>query len=284
MTPRLLFRLFPLLPAILFALPAFAATGQWAEGEHARMRLVAARPAPGAPFEAAIELELDPGWKTYWRTPGDAGIPPRFDFSASTNAGGATIDYPAPERSDDGFSVSNVYHDRVLLPVRFSLSDPDEPARLVLAADLGVCKDICLPVSLSANLDVSPADAEPRAIATLAEARAALPGPGQTGVFEIEALRQVGGNEKSPEYEVEVAAASPDDSLLFVETPSDWYPATPTLASTGKGTATYRFAIDRKTASGPLAGASIRLTLSSGSAATTRAFTLGSTGAATATP
>lgn len=282
-TCRLL-HLLALLPPVFFAMPAFGSTSGWAEGEHARMRLIAARSAPDAPLEAVIEIELDPGWKTYWRTPGDAGIPPRFDFSASENASGATIDYPAPERSDDGFSVSNVYHDRVLLPVRFEGGDPARPARLALAADLGVCKDICLPVSLSASLDVPLGEAEPAAIETLAEARAALPGAGKAGVFEIETLRQVGGDDKTPEYEAVVATADPDDSLLFVETPSDWYPATPSRASARKGTATYRFTVDRKTAAGPLAGASIRLTLSTGNAATSRAFTLGASGAATATP
>jgi len=284
LTARHRFRLLALLPLLFPALPALAATGDWAAGEHARMRLVAAPPAPGAPLEAVIELELDPGWKTYWRAPGDAGIPPRLDFGASENAGDATIDYPAPERSDDGFSVSNVYHDRVVLPVRFAISDPARPAHLSLVADLGVCKDICLPVSLSASLAVPAGDDDPDAAAAIAAAKAALPGPGRAGVFEIETVRQTGGSENVPEYEVGVATTAPDESLLFVETPSDWYPAAPVLTSAGKGVATYRFSVDRKTAAGPLAGATIRLTLKAGTTATTRAFKLNASGEAVAIP
>ncbi|MBZ9934800.1 hypothetical protein LB518_00715 [Mesorhizobium sp. BR1-1-16] len=284
MTALYRFRLLSLLPLFFLALPALAATGDWAEGEHARMRLVAARPASGAPLEAAIELELDPGWKTYWRAPGDAGIPPRLDFGASENAGDATVDYPAPERSDDGVSASNVYHDRVVLPVRFATSDPARPTQLALVADLGVCKDICLPVSLSASLVVPAEDDDPDAAAAIAAAKAALPGPGQAGVFEIESVRQTGGSDKVPEYEVGVATTAPADSLLFVETPSDWYAAAPVLTAAGKGVATYRFSVDRKTAAGPLAGATIRLTLKAGNAATTRAFRLNASGEAVADP
>ena len=272
------------LALLLAPLPALAAIGDWSEGEHVRMRLVATRAVPGAPLDAVIEIELDPGWKTYWRSPGDAGIPPRLDFSASNNAGAATVAFPAPERDDDGFSASNVYHDRVVLPVQFGSGDPAKPAQLVLAADLGVCNEICLPVSLALGLDVPAGDVDADAAELITTAKAALPGPGQPGVLAIDALSRTGGPDTTPEFEVRVATAAPAGSLLFVETPSDWYAALPALASSGEGEATYRFTIDRKTAAGPLAGAALRLTLSAPGGATTRAFTLAADGAATPAP
>lgn len=249
-----------------------------------RLRLVAARPAAtAAPLDAAIEIELDPGWKTYWRTPGDAGIPPRLDFSASENAGGATVDFPAPQRDDDGFTVSNVYRDRVVLPVRFADSRPGEAVKLVLAAHLGVCKEVCLPVNLSVALDL-PADApDDGAADEIAAARAALPGNGRPGVFEVRSLKRVGGDDRAPQFEAVVATDAPE-SLLFVETPTDWYPASPSATSAAAGEAVYRFSVDRKTATVPLAGATIRLTLAAGDAAATRAFTLGADGTAAPAP
>ena len=178
--PRL--RLARLAPFALLAVavPAHAAIGEWASGEHVRLRLVATHDEDGA-LQGLIEMELEPGWKTYWRSPGDAGIPPRFDFSASRNAAGAEVDFPAPERSDDGFAASNVYHDRVALPVRFSTSTAGQPVRLDLAADLGVCDEVCLPVAVKAVLDVSADDRDNAADGMIREARAALPGPGRPG-------------------------------------------------------------------------------------------------------
>ncbi len=279
---RLLLRLSAL--ALLAApLPARAAVGDWVEGQHVRMRLVATHATPGAPLEAAIEIELDPGWKTYWRSPGDAGIPPRLDFSGSENAKEASVDFPAPEHDDDGVSVSNVYHDSVTLPVRFVAGDAGQPARLQLAADLGVCNDICLPVSLALGLDVPAGDSDSDAAAVIDAAKALLPGPGQPGAFEIATLSRIGGPDTAPEFEVSVATAAAG-SVLFVETPSDWYAAPPALAASGEGRATYRFTVDRKTAAGPLAGATLRLTLATPDAATTRAFVLAPGGPAKPLP
>ncbi len=272
------------LAILAWPLPLLAATGEWVTGNHVRMRLTATPSAPAGPLEAAIEIELDPGWKTYWRNPGDAGIPPRLDFSASGNAGEAHVDFPAPEREDDGFSVSNIYHDRVVLPVRFAASNPARPSQLVLAADLGVCNEICLPVSLALALDVPAGIVDAAAAETIVAAKAALPGPGEPGTFEIASLKRVGGADATPEFEVSVATRAPDASVLFVETPSDWYAAPPTVSASGEGRATYRFTVDRKTAAGPLAGAALRLTLATPDAATTQAFTLAADGSAVAAP
>ena len=84
---------FPLALTLLSP-PAAAAFGTWAEGQQARARLLAAGIGPDGRLGAAIEIELEPGWKTYWRTPGDAGIPPKIDFGASANAGAAAVVVP----------------------------------------------------------------------------------------------------------------------------------------------------------------------------------------------
>ena len=97
---------------------------------------------------AAIRLTLAPGWKTYWRAPGEGGIPPEFDWSGSQNVAGLRLNWPVPEVSDQGGMRSYVYHDSVVIPVELSLSDPERAIVLAGSVDLGVCDEICLPVTL----------------------------------------------------------------------------------------------------------------------------------------
>src|SRR6476661_4306539 len=86
--------------------PVFAAdVSPWDNDIRSAARLIAgnARDELGARvFRAGVEIKLEPGWKTYWRYPGDSGVPPTFDFSASDNVKEATVLFPAPVRFPDG--------------------------------------------------------------------------------------------------------------------------------------------------------------------------------------
>src|SRR5690606_21923178 len=124
-------------------------------------------------LEAGIEIALAPGWKTYWRSPGYAGIAPRADFSASANIGPVEIAYPVPERDNDGFVAVNVYRDRVVLPLSAPLVDPSRPASLAVTLDIGICDEICVPARFDLAVDV-PDAADKTAAAILAQAEASL--------------------------------------------------------------------------------------------------------------
>ena len=76
---------------------ALAARSDWAAADQAQLRLLLSHAAAG-PIEGGIEISLEPGWYTYWRTPGDAGVPPVFDFGGSRNVASVEVLYPAPER------------------------------------------------------------------------------------------------------------------------------------------------------------------------------------------
>src|SRR4030081_1987690 len=94
------------LAATLFASsPAIAAHAEdaspWQRDVHSAVRLLAGSRS-GAVLLGGIAFELQPGWKTYWRTPGDSGVPPRFDFSKSENIEAVTVLWPAPPKFDDG--------------------------------------------------------------------------------------------------------------------------------------------------------------------------------------
>lgn len=122
---------------------------------------------------AAVDLTLAPGWKTYWRSPGDAGIPPRFDWSASTNVRSVRIHWPAPSVFDSNGMQTIGYHDRLLLPVEVQPLDPSMPVVLSLRLDLGVCDDICLPATVTLRSDLVSPGAPHAGIKAALNARAA---------------------------------------------------------------------------------------------------------------
>lgn len=132
---------------------------------------------------AAVELQLAPGWKTYWRSPGDAGIPPSFDWSASQNVKAVRIHWPAPRVFDLNGMQSIGYHDRLLLPVEVEPIDPAQPVQLAVQMDLGVCDEICMPAQLSLTQELLPPGAADPGIQAALAARA-VPA-GQAGVSRV---------------------------------------------------------------------------------------------------
>ena len=132
----------------------------WQEGAHSRVRLLAATGLyhEGKPVEtAAIEILLDDGWATYWRSPGE-GMPPSLDWTASGNLGAAKLLWPAPRRLKAAEGASSAGYEReVVLPVLIAASDPSRPITLHLAISYAVCAEVCIPVEAVLQLDVPPA-------------------------------------------------------------------------------------------------------------------------------
>lgn len=119
---------------------------------------------------AALRLKLAPGWKTYWRSPGDAGIPPEFNWSGSDNLRGVGITWPAPEVFTTSGMRTIGYSGDVILPLTLAPKRAGETMVLNAALDIGVCKDICIPhrMSLSAVLDGTNGKPTPAIAAALA--------------------------------------------------------------------------------------------------------------------
>lgn len=134
--------------------PAFSASTDWFETEGGRLRLVtASQPDEKGRLAGALDIELKPGWKTYWRDPGDAGVPPSIEFSGSINISDADFQFPAPRRHDDGYSTWAGYAGPVALPVTFQLAATHEPTLIKADIFLGICQTICIPVSARLELD-----------------------------------------------------------------------------------------------------------------------------------
>ncbi|RIA56387.1 protein-disulfide reductase DsbD domain-containing protein [Dichotomicrobium thermohalophilum] len=175
-------RLLPLaLIAALLVLPAAAAG--WQEAPHSRARLIAAGTANADALAGrthlrtpaqlvGLEIELDPGWKTYWRSPGD-GIPPQFEWAGSDNVAAAQVLWPVPTHFRDAAGEYNGYADRVVLPVVVAPKRPGAPVSLDLALDYAVCKDVCIPVS--AQLSLRLPDDTPRGRQAVLEALRQVP-------------------------------------------------------------------------------------------------------------
>ncbi|MBS8226795.1 protein-disulfide reductase DsbD domain-containing protein [Vannielia litorea] len=120
---------------------------------------------------AALRLTLAPGWKTYWRAPGDTGIPPSFDWSGSRNLARVTLHWPSPRVFDEGGVRTIGYKRELVLPIEITPADPSKPVDLAANVDLGVCEHICVPASLSFRAPLSGPGAHDPAIQAALKAR-----------------------------------------------------------------------------------------------------------------
>ena len=111
----------------------------------------------GARRAAALRIELDDGWKTYWRMPGNAGIPPVFDWLGSENAAAVEVLFPLPKRYHDPSGDTVGYMEQVILPILIDPIDAAKPISLRLDLFFAVCESICIPAKTKASLDLDAA-------------------------------------------------------------------------------------------------------------------------------
>jgi DsbC/DsbD-like thiol-disulfide interchange protein len=124
---------------------------------------------------AALSLTLAPQWKTYWRAPGDSGIPPAFNWSGSENVKSVSLHWPSPQVFQSNGMQTIGYHDALILPLEVTPIDPSKPVTLRAQVDLGVCNDICMPASVKLQATLGDPGAPDAAI------RAALKSQPKTG-------------------------------------------------------------------------------------------------------
>ncbi len=250
--------------ASLFALEAHAQDASpWQQDSHSAVRLLAGSRS-GAVLLGGIALQLKPGWHTYWRTPGDSGVPPRFDFSKSDNVEAVTVLWPAPSKFDDGAGGSSLgYHDQVVLPLRIVAKNTDKPVTLRADIDYAVCEKLCIPVHTNVELAFnSVASTEDSALFAALDT---VPKPANVGDPNPLTIRDVKREGRS---EVLVDVVSPDARpiYLFVEGPTpDWGLPVPKLLDHGPpGVKRFAFALDGVPPGVNPEGAALKLTLVGG--------------------
>jgi DsbC/DsbD-like thiol-disulfide interchange protein len=193
----------------------------WSGDPHSAARLIA-----GATKQrAGVELKLAAGWKTYWRYPGDSGVPPHFDFSASRNVKSVTVRWPAPQRLADESGVTIGYKHDVVFPLEIVPEDTTQPVLLRLKLEYGVCRKICAPADASGELTL---DGSPGAFADrVAAGDARIPRRIEVGAGDALSIRAV--RREGPKVVVDIAAPDGADTDLFAEGPTpDWALPVPT--------------------------------------------------------
>ena len=256
--------------AAILSVASATATGAWAEDSspwqrdaHSAVRLLAGSRS-GAVLLGGIAIQLQPGWKTYWRTPGDSGVPPRFDFSKSDNVEAVTVLWPAPMKFDDGAGgMSFGYKYQIVLPLRIVAKNSDKPVTLRAAINYAVCEKLCIPVD--ANAELAFASVASTEDGNLSEALNAVPKPANVGDPNPLTIRDVKRDGKTSVL-VDVSAPEGKDVSLFVEGPTpDWaLPAPKLLDHNPPGVKRFVFDLDGLPAGVSADGAALKLTLVGG--------------------
>lgn len=162
--------------SLCLTLPSQAIEGQWVELPNAKARLLATGDPMSGRILAGLEIELDDDWKTYWRFPGDSGIPPSFDWSNAQNVAGTHLLFPAPQRFKDEYGQSVGYKHRVVFPIEIELEGAGRPTSLELDIVLGICREVCIPVMERFSLKLPPIFVATAAAKTiLSDATGAVP-------------------------------------------------------------------------------------------------------------
>lgn len=202
---------------------ANAASSGWSDNAEASVRLISTVSAVGAMEEVRLGLEivLQPGWKTYWRSPGDGGLPPSLDWTQSDNVAGAEIRWPAPRRFEILGIDSIGYENAVIFPIDIALARPGEPLTARFMVDYLTCKDICVPHRADLTLHLPAGEPAPSAEAfAINQARGQVPGPSMPG-FSVASARMVAGDGGNWWLHLETAGALADpDAFVEVADPA----------------------------------------------------------------
>jgi DsbC/DsbD-like thiol-disulfide interchange protein len=262
----------PTLFAIFLASPGtvLAASSEWADVTGGQARIVVAEPMPAETgINALLEVQLAPGWKTYWRDPGDAGVPLQLDVSASSNARLAEVLYPVPRRFNDGVSVWAGYDAPVTFGVKLERPDPSAPSRVEGTAFLGVCEKICVPVTLAFDIEVADTVKTTVHRELVSMRMAQMPSAPLAGMQVTKATHD--GTRLTVETEVADNGVTPD---LFLAAPRGTQFSAPVLKSSGGGKAIFETDIVFWKPDNTAGPAPVAYTLTSGGNAVSGSFDL----------
>ena len=253
--------------SVIFAAAPFEARAQdaspWLQDSHSAVRLLAGSRS-GSVLLGGIAIQINAGWKTYWRNPGDSGVPPRFDFSKSENVEAVTILWPAPMKFPDGAGGTSLgYQKQVVLPLRIVPKNASEPVTLRAAINYAVCEKLCIPVEASAELAFnSVASTEDGALFAALDT---VPKPASVGDPNPLTIRDV-KRDGNAAVLVDVIAPEGVKTQLFVEGPTpDWALPVPKLIENGPpGIRRFAFDLDGLPPGAKPEGAALKLTLVGG--------------------
>ena len=241
----------------------------WDGDARSAVRLVAGSSGANGVLRAGVEIRLATGWKTYWRYPGDSGVPPAFDFSKSENVKAVSILWPAPHRFTDEGGASIGYKGGVMFPIHVVPENSRRPTTLRLALDYAICEKLCVPARGQAKLELSSTPSQHAS--RLAAAELEVPKEARVGdaaPLGIAAVRREPG-QPHPRVIVEVTAPAAAPLDLFAEGPTaDWsLPLPEPVPGAPPGKRRFAFDLDGAPPGVEAVGARLRFTLVSGGSA-----------------
>lgn len=236
---------------------ALAASSDWAETEGGRIRITTLAPDESGVIRGILDIDLLPGWKTYWRDPGDSGVPPSVRIDGSDNIKQVSLDFPAPERVDDGYSIWAGYTYPVALPLTLEQVKAGRSSRLEADVFLGLCETICIPFQTRFTVEIDPDD-EPNSfeVARVEDAHARIPEPAGDDFAISDAVVSESGEM------VTFSVVSPDPNAetdLFISGPMGWYFDIPQHTDDGSGQSVFTVTILDRPEGASLSGQAIRL-------------------------
>lgn len=220
---------------------AHALQSNWVGDKRVAVRLITASGnTSGDTLLAGLEFRYEPGWHGYWRTPGDAGIAPQFNWTASGNLTGEQVAWPAPTRLEIDGLQNSIYSGDFALPVILHLANPDAKTNLSVVVDYAACAQICVPEHARLDLGIEPGTAAQSAEANIiARASAKVPGPPElSGTQVSEIFLENDGPRWSLVLSLHSKAIPFDSPDLFVEGAGAGLPPAPRV----------EFGDDRRTA------------------------------------
>jgi len=256
---------------------------EWAEGHNSKARMfVGAMLLEDGSRElyAGIEIQLMPGWKTYWRHPGEAGgVPPYFNWSKSLNLANTEVFYPAPHRFKDAVGDAIGYKQQVVFPVRLRLEDASRPLDLALNFQYGVCREICIPAEARLALQITPSKVVSMP-ARLAEALRHVPAPSDARIENQPRIKHIEMRSRTVKPELIIEAQFPlglSGADVFVVVPGGLYlPMAKPLGQPAGDVLRYRIDISSDVDLKALAGRQLRVTLVSDAMSAEESYTLSS--------
>ena len=221
------------LVAMVVLAPSFAvraASSNWTGDQRASSRIVTAtNGVQGNVLQIGVEFRYPKGWHGYWRTPGDAGIAPIFDWSASRNVASASVSWPAPSRLVISGLQNSVYTGDFILPVSLKLDRPHEATRIALALDYAACANVCVPEHSELTITLPPGTDEPSNEAgdIAAAARLVPQAPTGAGIDVVRSALEPNASGRRLNVELRSQGTPFQSPDLFVEGAEAGLPAAP---------------------------------------------------------
>ncbi len=232
----------------------------WDGDGRSGVRMIAGTRSTGGYLRAGVEIRLARGWHTYWRYPGDAGVPPQFIFDGSRNVKQVDVLWPAPERMSDAGGTSIGYSTGVIFPLRIVPQEHGKPVSLRLKLNYAICEKLCVPAEARSELTLAGGRASQNA--ALAAAEQHVPKRSKIGEGAELSIRSVRREEGPGKARAVVDVLGPASVDLFVEGPTpQWMLPVPTpVGGAPSGIKRFAFELDGAPSGASYRGALITLT------------------------